>query len=118
MPRAAERGFGAGERPTAGEAPVSGERGWVDAAESRVFRRVDKRNFFLGVTSPEQEDDVVFPCADRRDHGVGEAFPAEFSVAPGGARVHGEDAVEQDHDDSAWVLQKLFPVGSAGMFKK
>ena len=66
-------------------------------ADDMMLLRVDKGDFFLRETPPEQKNDAGFLLTQRRNHCISEFFPAETPVTSRFVGVYRENGVEQQH---------------------
>ena len=67
------------------------------SSEHRVTTLVDQVALAIGVTAPQQEDDVVLLVTDGTDGCVRQPFPTQVFVAVGLALHHRQHGVQQEN---------------------
>ena len=85
------------EVAVAEEAVVGGEGRGMGGGEHQVLAAVYEGAFALGVSSPEDEDEVFFPVGQQADDAVGKGLPAVALVRACLVGAYGEGGVEQQH---------------------
>ena len=90
-------GIAARKRTGAEKAAVGGKRRRMRSAKQAVARSVNARGLFLGITAPEQKDQIFFVLRKAQNDLVGKCFPALSGVRSRFARFDAQNAVEQQH---------------------
>ena len=69
----------------------------MGALDNQVSRPVNELTFFLGVRSPQNENEMISRCVELRDDAIGEELPPLIGVRPGPSVFNGEDAVQKKY---------------------
>ena len=83
--------------PAAKKPGVSRKRRRMGSLENQVSGSINKRSFFLGIVTPEDEDQVIFLAGQLMNDGVSESFPAFVLVRTGLASSNCECGIEKEY---------------------
>ena len=86
--------IGTAEVLVAKEAIVCRKRGWMSRSEHQMLVSVDERTLFLGISSPQNEYQVLALFCQGTDSSIGKLFPAFALVRAGLVRTDRKGRVE------------------------